>query len=92
MIDFYGALALLAVWHMLFVVPAPKARALEYGFLLTLGLMFFGLSLYEHTYAAVTALGTYLVGLGLYFNLTVAASVVSVLIAGASLYLFGGVS
>ena len=27
MIDFYGAIALLAVWHALFVVPAPKARA-----------------------------------------------------------------
>lgn len=91
MIDFYGAIALLAVWHALFVVPAPKARALEYGFLLTLGLMFFGLSLYEHTYAAVTALGIYLVGLGLYFNLAVAASVVSSLVVGTSIYLFGGV-
>ena len=91
MIDFYGALALLAVWHVLFVVPAPNARALEYGFLLTLGFMFFGLSLYEHAYYPVTALGIYLVGLGLYFNLTVAASVVSSLVVGTSIYFFGGV-
>lgn len=91
MIDFYGALALLAVWHVLFVIPAPKARALEYGFLLTLGLMFFGLSLYAHAYTAVTAFGIYLVGLGLYFNLTVAASAVSSLVIGTSIYLFGGV-
>ena len=91
MIDFYLTLVLLAFWHGLFVVPAPKAGVLEYSLLLTLGAVFVWFGVQEHTHYAVTALGIYLVGLGLYFNLTVSASVVSVLVAGASLYLFGGV-
>ena len=29
MIDFYWALALLAIWHVLFVIHAPTARAYD---------------------------------------------------------------